>query len=111
MAEPSCRLYLIHELQVRKEGDILGPFHSAEQQTGRQLTNVLDAHQVVGLHALGAVSGRGVRLCPKQQGDEAGEVRLSVVWVVAVCQVLSGTGLGAGHASSLDSCRAKRKLE
>ncbi|KAJ8337799.1 hypothetical protein SKAU_G00367650, partial [Synaphobranchus kaupii] len=68
------RPHLVHELQVGEEGDVLGPLHGAEEQAGGQLADVLDAHQVVGLHALGAVAGRGVRLCPQQQGDEAREI-------------------------------------
>lgn len=64
------RTHLIHELQVGKEGDVLGPLHGAEQEPSRQLADVLDAHQVVSLHALRSVAGRGVGLGTQQQGDE-----------------------------------------
>lgn len=94
---------LVHELQVGEEGDVLGPLHSTEEQPGGQLADVLDAHQVVSLHALGAVAGRGVGLGPQQQGDEAGQVRLAVVRVGAVAHVLSRAALRVGRASSLYS--------
>ena len=64
--------HLIHELQVGEEGDVLGPLHGAEQQPGRQLADVLDAHQVVPLHALGPIARRGVGLGAQQQGNETG---------------------------------------
>lgn len=100
--------HLVHELQVGEERDVLGPLHGAEQQPGGQLADVLDAHQVVSLHALGPVAGRGVRLGAQQQGDEAGQVGLAVVRVTAVTQVLSRAALGVGGPSSLDSCRTKQ---
>lgn len=37
-------IYLVHELQVRKERDVLRPLHSAEEQTGGQFTDILNAH-------------------------------------------------------------------
>lgn len=90
----SVNSHLIHELQVGEEGDVLGPLHGAEEQPGRQLADVLNAHQVVSLHALGPVARGGVRLGAQQQRDEAGEVRLAVVRVGAVGQVLPRAGLG-----------------
>ena len=47
---------MIHELKVREERDVLGPLDSTEEQPGRQLADVLDAHQVVSLHALGPIA-------------------------------------------------------
>lgn len=94
---------LVHELQVGEEGDVLGPLHGAEEQPGGQLADVLDAHQVVPLHALGAVAGRGVGLSAQQQGDEAGQVRLAVVRVGAIGHVLSRAALRVGRASTLYS--------
>lgn len=79
-----CLTHLIHELQIREEGDVLGPLYSAEEQPRRQLANVLDAHQVVSLHALGAIAGCGVGLGTQQQRNEARQVGLAVVRVSAV---------------------------
>lgn len=93
--------HLVHELQVGEERDVLRPLDGAEEQPGSQLADVLDAHQVVALHALGAVAGRRVGLCAQQQGNEAGQVRLVVVRVGAVGQVLSRAALRVGCASSL----------
>lgn len=95
--------HLVHELQVGEEGDVLCPLDRAEQKPGCQLADVLDAHQVVSLHALSPVARRGVGLGAQQQGDEAGQVRLSVVRVSAVCQVLSRAALGVRSTSSLNS--------
>lgn len=64
--------HLIHELQIGEERDVLGPLNSTEEQPGRQLTDVLNAHQVVSLHALGSVAGCGVGLSAQQQRNEAG---------------------------------------
>lgn len=86
--------HLIHELQVREKWDVFGPFHSAEEQSGRQLADILNAHQVVSLHALCPVAGRWVGLGAQQQRYEAGQVGLSVVRVSAVCQVLPRAALG-----------------
>lgn len=94
---------LVHELQVGEEGDVLGPLHGTEEQPGSQLADVFDAHQVVPLHALGAVAGRWVGLGAQQQGDEAGQVRLAVVRVGPVGHVLSRATLRVGRASSLYS--------
>lgn len=93
--------HLVHELQVGEERDVLGPFHGAEEQPGRQLADVLNAHQVVSLHALRPVAGGGVGLRPQQQRDEAGQVGLAVVRVGAVAQVLPRAALGVGGASPL----------
>lgn len=100
---PKWQSHLVHQLQIGEKGDVLGPLHSAEEQPGRQLADVLNAHQVVSLHALGPVARRGVGLGAQQQRDEAGQVGLAVVRVGAVGQVLSRAGLGVRRASSLHS--------
>lgn len=48
--------HLIRDLKVRKERDVPCPFHRTEEQTGRQLADVLYAHDVTGLHALVSIS-------------------------------------------------------
>lgn len=58
--------HLVGDLQVGKERDVSRPLHGAEEQTCSQLADVLDAHDIVGLHALAPVPGRRVRLCPQQ---------------------------------------------
>lgn len=52
--------HLVGDLQVREEGDVAGPLDGAEEQARGQLADVLDAHDVAGLHALAAVTRRGV---------------------------------------------------
>lgn len=101
--------HLVHKLQVREEGDVLCPLDCAEQKPGCQLADVLDAHQVVSLHALSPVARRGVGLGAQQQGDEAGQVRLSVIRVSAVGQVLARAALGVRSTSSLHSLENKTK--
>ena len=55
------------DLEVGEEGDVAGPLDGGEEESGGQLADVVDAHDVVGrLHAL-AVAGRRVRLGPQQQ--------------------------------------------
>lgn len=95
--------HLVGDLQVGKERDVSRPLHGAEEQTSRQLADVLDAHQVVSLHALGPVARRGVGLGAQQQRNEAGQVGLAVVRVGAVGQVLSRAGLRVRCTSSLYS--------
>lgn len=46
--------HLVGDLQVREEGDVPGPLDGAEEHPSGQFANVLDAHDVVGLHALAA---------------------------------------------------------
>lgn len=58
--------HLVGDLQVGKERDVSRPLHGAEEQSSRQLADVLDAHDIVGLHALAPVPGRRVRLGPQQ---------------------------------------------
>lgn len=48
--------HLIHELQVWEKWDVFGPFHCTEEQPGCQLADILNAHQVVSLHALRPVA-------------------------------------------------------
>ncbi|KGL78940.1 hypothetical protein N309_14323, partial [Tinamus guttatus] len=61
--------HLVGELEVWEEGDALGPLDGTEEEAGGQLADVLDAHDVTGLQALGPVAGRGVGLGPQQQRD------------------------------------------
>ena len=61
---------LVGDLQVGEKRDVSGPFDSAEQQPRRQFANVLDAHDIVGLHAL-SIAGSRVGLGSQQHGDEA----------------------------------------
>lgn len=58
--------HLVGDLQVGKERDVSRPLHGAEEQSSSQLADVLDAHDIVGLHALAPVPGRRVRLGPQQ---------------------------------------------
>lgn len=46
---------LVGDLEVWEEGNIPGPLYRTKQHPGCQFTNVLDAHDVVGLHALTAI--------------------------------------------------------
>ncbi|KFQ14663.1 hypothetical protein N330_06150 [Leptosomus discolor] len=64
--------HLVCDLEVWEEGDIPGPLHRAEEHPSCQFTNVLDAHDVVGLHALTAKAGGGVGLCSQKKGDISG---------------------------------------
>lgn len=58
--------HLVGDLKVGKERDVSRPLHGAEEQTSRQLADVLDAHDIVWLHALAPVPGRRIRLGPQQ---------------------------------------------
>lgn len=94
--------HLVGDLQVRKERDVSRPLHGAEEQTSRQLADVLDAHDIVGLHALAPVPGRGVRLGPQQQRDVSGQIAMAVQRVPVRQCVLAWVGLGWRHSSSLN---------
>lgn len=59
--------HLVCDLQVWEEWNIPCPLDSAEQHARRQFANVLDAHDVVGLHTLTAIARRGVGFCSQQQ--------------------------------------------
>ncbi|KFO77706.1 hypothetical protein N303_04836, partial [Cuculus canorus] len=61
--------HLVGDLQVGEEGDVASPLDGAEEQACGQLADVLDAHDVVGLHALAAVAGGGIGLGPQEQGE------------------------------------------
>lgn len=58
--------HLVGDLQVGKERDVSRPLHGAEEQPSRQFADVLDAHDIVGLHALAPVPGRRIGLGPQQ---------------------------------------------
>lgn len=64
--------HLVGDLQVGEEGNIPGPLHGAEEHPGGEFANVLDAHDVVGLHALAAIAGRRVGLRSQQKRDISG---------------------------------------
>lgn len=64
-------------LEVGEEGDVASPLDGGEKQSRRQLADVVDAHDVVGLHAL-TIPRRGVGFGSEQQGDVAGQVRVAV---------------------------------
>lgn len=64
--------YLVCDLEVWEEGNIPGPLHCAEEHPSCQFTNVLNAHDVVGLHALAAKAGRWVGLSSEKQGYISG---------------------------------------
>lgn len=70
--------HLVRHLQVREEGDVAGPLDGAEEHPRRQLTDVLDAHQVVALQALRAEAGGRVGLGPQQQRDVARQVGVAL---------------------------------
>ena len=57
---------LVGHLEIGEEGNVPGPLHGREQQTCCQLTDVLDAHEIVWLHALLPVPGGRVRFCTKK---------------------------------------------
>ena len=52
--------HLVGDLEVREEGDVPRPFDGAEEQPGGQFADVLDAHDVVRLHAVTAVASARV---------------------------------------------------
>lgn len=57
--------HLIRDLEIRKERDVPRPFHSTEEQASCKLTDVLDPHNIIGLHALAAIARSRIRLGPK----------------------------------------------
>ena len=80
--------HLVCYLEIWKEGNVSGPLHRTEEQSGCQLANVFDAHEVVGLHAMASVPGRArVWFCPEKHGHEAAQV----AGVVAVDAVHGGS--------------------
>lgn len=76
-AEPQQR-HLVGDLEVGKERDVPRPLDGAEQEPGGQLADVLDAHDVVRLHAV-SVAGARVRLGPQQHRNEPGQVAVMTV--------------------------------
>lgn len=101
--------HLIRYLEIREEGNVLGPFHRAEEQTSGQLADVLDAHDVTGLHALVAVSGRGIGLGPEQERDVSGQVALTAQRVSVGQHVMARVRLVWGHSSSLNRYQNTRR--
>lgn len=99
--------HLVRYLQVREEGDVARPLHGAEQHPGRQLADVLYAHDVVVLQALRAEPGRGVGLGPQQQRDVSRQVGVTLERVPVSQRELAVVRLGRNPAS-LDSCDDKR---
>lgn len=100
--------HLVRDLQVREEGDVPGPLHGAEEHPRGQFANVLDAHDVVRLHALTAEARRGVGLCTQQQGNISGQVRVAVEGVPVGQRELPVGRLGGRHPAPLYSCREER---
>lgn len=86
--EPEQR-HLVSDLQVGEEGDVSRPLDRREEQSRGQLADVVDAHDVVGLHAL-AVARRRVRLGPQEQRDVARKVRVAVHRVAVRDRQLAG---------------------
>ena len=74
---------LVGHLKVRKEGNITGPFHGAEEQPRRQFADVINAHDTVGLHTLG-ISGGGVGFGPEKQRDVTRQERVALESAVEV---------------------------
>lgn len=116
--EPQKR-HLVSDLQFRKKGDVLGPLDGREEEPCRQLTDIVDAHDVVRLHAL-AVPGRGIRLGAQQQRDVGTQVGMAVVadcgTRISVGQselAVQGVarGLRRWHSASLDSWWGEEKRE
>lgn len=99
--------HLVGDLQVREEGDVARPLHGAEQHPRRQLTDVLDAHEVVALQALRAEAGGGVGLGPQQQRDVARQVGVALQGVSAGERKLTVEGL-RGNPAPLHGCGRKR---
>lgn len=98
--------HLVRDLQVREEGDVPGPLNGAEEHPCGQFANVLDAHDVVRLHALTAEARRGVGLRAQQQGNISGQVRVAVEGVPVGQGKLPVGRLGRRHPASLYSCEA-----
>jgi len=103
------------DLEVGEEWDVASPLDGTEQQAGRQLADVLDAHDVVGcrlrrLHALRrprrprprVAARRRVRLGAQQHRDEAAQVRVAAERVAVGQHQLPGeAGVLRRHAASL----------
>lgn len=102
--------HLVRYLQVREERDVAGPLHGAEQHPGRQLTDVLYAHDVVVLDTLRAEPGGRVGLGPQQERDVSRQIGMALKRV-SVCQSkLAVIGLG-GNPASLYSCNGGKKTQ
>ncbi|KFM61896.1 hypothetical protein X975_26569, partial [Stegodyphus mimosarum] len=77
--------HLVGHLKVREERNVPGPLDCAEQQSSSKFADIVDTHNVVGLHTLG-VPRRRIRFGPQQQGDKAGQVGMRAIESVAVGQ-------------------------
>lgn len=75
---------LISNSQIREERYVTSPLHSAEQQTSRQLADVLDAHYPTRHVQALLKSCGGVRLCPQKEADKTGQERMAVCNITAV---------------------------
>lgn len=100
--------HLVRDLQVREEGDVPGPLNGAEEHPRGQFANVLDAHDVVRLHALAAEARRGVGFRAQQQGNISGQVGVAVEGVPVGQRELPVGRLGGRHPAPLYSCREER---
>lgn len=115
--------HLVGDGQLREIRDVPGPLHRAEEQTGGQLTDIVDAHRIVGpalLVVLVSESTAGVRLGSQQLGDElrhwlaaaASSVVVAIVELSA-CQAAGATyGCDGGaetrlgwDATALNCCK------
>lgn len=96
--------HLVRHLKLGEEGDVLGPAHGREEEPRRQLADVVDAHDVVGVHAL-AVGRGGEGLGAKEEGDVRGQVGVAVEGV-AIGHELAGHphALGRRHSPPLHRC-------
>ncbi len=94
--------HLIRDLEIRKERDVPRPFHRTEEQTGRQLADVLNAHDVTRLHALVSISGGWIWLGPKQEGYVSGQVALATQRVSVGQRVMARVLLIRRHSTSLN---------
>lgn len=101
--------HLVRHLQVREEGDVAGPLHGAEEHPGRQLTDVLDAHDVVVLQALGAEPGGRVGFGPQQQRDVSRQVGMTLKRVPVRQGELAVIRLRRKPAS-LDRCKGEQHM-
>lgn len=101
--------HLVRDLQVGEEGDVPGPLDGAEEHPGGQFANVLDTHDVVGLHALAAEARRGIGLGAQQQGNISGQVRVAVEGVPVGQRELPVGGLGRRHPAPLHRCGEERR--
>lgn len=97
--------HLVRQLQLGEEGDVARPLHGAEEQARGQLADVLDAHDVGGLHRAVAKARRGVGLGAQQHGDEGRQVRVAVQRVAVRERHLARERvLARGDAASLHGC-------